>query len=100
MFAIENCYRIIFEAMLEDSIFMCIAERIEEYTKAGVALRQGQGKFLPVPVCVKSCSLCLPGGGILLLRIIWLSVTERKWMAAVYASLLYMEGRWRLALSS
>ena len=46
MFAIENCYRIIFEAMLEDSIFMCIAKRIEEYTGAGVAFVAGTGKEL------------------------------------------------------
>lgn len=54
MFAIENCYRIIFEAMLEDSIFMCIAKRIEEYTGAGVAFVAGTGKVLACScICAK-----------------------------------------------
>ncbi len=57
MFAIENCYRIIFEAMLEDSIFMCIAERIEEYTKAGVAFAAGTGKVL---ACSCMCEKLFP----------------------------------------
>ena len=46
MFEIENCYRIIFEAMLEDSTFRCIAERMEQYTKAGTAFVSGMGKVL------------------------------------------------------
>lgn len=57
MFAIENCYRIIFEAMLEDSIFMCIAERIEEYTGAGVAFVAGTGKIL---ACSCICEKLFP----------------------------------------
>lgn len=46
MFEIENCYRIIFEAMLEDSVLRCIAERIGQYTKTGVAFVSGTGRLL------------------------------------------------------
>lgn len=46
MFEIENCYRIIFEAMLEDSALRCIAERIGEYAKIGVAFVSGTGRIL------------------------------------------------------
>ena len=43
MFEIENCYRLIFEAMLEDSALQCIAERMEQYTRAGTAFVTGAG---------------------------------------------------------
>lgn len=46
MFGIENCYRIIFEAMLEDYPLHCIAERIGQYTDAGVAFVSGTGRIL------------------------------------------------------
>lgn len=46
MFEIENCYRIIFEAMLEESALRCIAEEIEQYTNAGIAFVTGRGKIL------------------------------------------------------
>lgn len=46
MFEIENCYRIIFEAMLEESALRCIAERIEQYADAGIAFVTGTGEIL------------------------------------------------------
>lgn len=46
MFEIENCYRIIFEAMLEESALRCIAERIGNYTKTEVAFVSGTGRIL------------------------------------------------------
>ena len=63
MFAVENCYRIIFEAMLEDSIFMCIAERIEEYAGIGVAFVAGTGKVLACScICEKTFPLSAQSG--------------------------------------
>lgn len=46
MFEIENCYRIIFESMLEDSALGCMAERIGKYTGAGVMFVTGTGRVL------------------------------------------------------
>ena len=46
MFEIENCYRIIFEAMLDETVLLSIAERIEQYTDAGVAFVTGTGKIM------------------------------------------------------
>lgn len=46
MFEIENCYRIIFEAMLEEPVLLSIAERIEQYTNAGLAFVTGTGKLM------------------------------------------------------
>lgn len=46
MFEIENCYKIIFEAMLETSVLGCIAEGIDQYTNAGVAFVSGTGRIL------------------------------------------------------
>lgn len=48
MFETRNCYRIIFEAMLEDSALQCMAERIEQDTNAGIAFVTGAGK---IPAC-------------------------------------------------
>lgn len=57
MFEIENCYKIIFEAMLEEPVFRCIAERIEEYTGAGTAFVTGTGKIL---ACSRLCACLVP----------------------------------------
>lgn len=46
MFEIENCYRIIFEAMLEASVLPCIAKGIGQYTEAGVAFVTEKGKLM------------------------------------------------------
>lgn len=46
MFEIENCYKIIFEAMLEESVFQSIAQRMQQYTGAGIAFVTGAGKVL------------------------------------------------------
>ncbi|MEZ3487677.1 MAG: helix-turn-helix domain-containing protein [Lachnospiraceae bacterium] len=57
MFEIENCYKIIFEAMLEEAVFRCIAERMEEYTGAGIGFVTGTGK---IAACSALCVRLLP----------------------------------------
>lgn len=46
MFEIKNCYKIIFEAMLETSVLGSIAEGIDQYTDTGVAFVSGTGRIL------------------------------------------------------
>ena len=46
MYEIDVCYKIIFEAMLEDTALEEIADRINEYTDAEVIIVSGSGKIL------------------------------------------------------
>ena len=46
MYEIDVCYKIIFEAMLEENALEKIADRISKYTAAEVIFVSGAGKIL------------------------------------------------------
>ena len=46
MYEIDVCYKIIFEAMLEENALEKIADRISKYTAAEVIFVSGSGKIL------------------------------------------------------
>lgn len=46
MYEIENCYKIIFEAMLEEPVLERVAQKISSYANVGIAFLSSTGKLL------------------------------------------------------
>lgn len=46
MYEMDVCYKIIFEAMVGESVLQTVAEKLDEYTKAGILFVSGSGRIL------------------------------------------------------
>ena len=54
MFEIDVCYKFIFESMLEDDVLGYIANKVYEYTHAGIFFVSESGEILLMPVREKT----------------------------------------------